>query len=284
MSWELGMLQAGANMWGQDRQHRNQQDLMNQQMRNQMGLNRQGSDLQYQQWLRTNYPKQIEMMKKAGLNPALMYAKGGPGGTTGSQTGGSASSGQAASMAPMDVANLSLVKKQGELLDAQAAKLRADAAATSGYKKDQAETGIKLDETQITNNAAVFKEILARTNDYQMASMLKAADISLKGEQEKLVDAQVKKTLAERDVQVKIAEMDYTETSGRSMAANLERLFNGEYNVSTYVGAASAIASLAVLKNPLLMTRSKSLGKVSKKAKELYPKAVAWFKSKFGIK
>lgn len=125
MSAILGMIQAGANMWGQDRQHRNQQDLMNQQMRNQMGLNQQGSDLQYQQWLRTNYPKQIEMMKKAGLNPALMYAKGGPGGTTGSQTGGSASSGQAASMAPMDVANLSLVKAQGDKLRAEAKEIES---------------------------------------------------------------------------------------------------------------------------------------------------------------
>jgi hypothetical protein len=131
----LGMIQAGANMWGQDRQHRNQQDLMNQQMRNQMALNQQGHDLQYQQWLQTNYPKQIEMMKKAGLNPALMYAKGGPGGTTGSQTGGSASGGQAASMAPMDVANLSLVKKQGNLLDAQAAALRSQAGSSDAQAR-----------------------------------------------------------------------------------------------------------------------------------------------------
>lgn len=123
----LGMLQAGTNWWGQDQQHRNQQDLMNQQMRNQMGLNRQGSDLQYQQWLRTNYPKQIEMMKKAGLNPALMYAKGGPGGTTGSQTGGSASGGQAVGMAPMDVANLSLVKAQKEKIEAETNALNSKA-------------------------------------------------------------------------------------------------------------------------------------------------------------
>ena len=119
----LGMLQAGANWWAQDQQHRNQQDLMNQQMRNQMGLNRQGSDLQYQQWLRTNYPKQIEMMKKAGLNPALMYKGAGPGGQTGSQTGGSASGGQAVGMNPMDVANLSLINAERKLKEAQARNL-----------------------------------------------------------------------------------------------------------------------------------------------------------------
>jgi hypothetical protein len=134
----------------------------------------------------------------------------------------------------------------------------------------------------ITNNAAIFKEILARTNDYEMASLLKEANIDVQREQVKLVDAQVKKTLAERDVQVKVAEMDYTETSGRNMSANLERLFSGQYDVGTYIGAVSAIASLAVLKNPLLATRSKTLGKAQKKVKELYPKAVAWFKKTFG--
>lgn len=119
----LGMLQqAGFDMWGQDRQNRAQMDLDNNQYQNQRLLNEQGNDLQYQQWLRTNYPKQIEMMKKAGLNPALMYAKGGPGGTTGSQTGGGAKGGQAMGMPPMDVANLSLLK-------AQEAKLRAEANA-----------------------------------------------------------------------------------------------------------------------------------------------------------
>ena len=81
---------------------------------------------------------------------------------------------------------------------------------------------------------------------------------------------------------MKIAEMDYTETSGRNMSANLERLFQGKYDVSTYIGAASAIASLAILKSPVILTRSKTLAKAQKKVKELYPKAVAWFKKTFG--
>jgi hypothetical protein len=155
MSAILGMIQAGANMWGQDRQRRNQQDLMNQQMRNQMGLNQQGSDLQYQQWLRTNYPKQIEMMKKAGLNPALMYAKGGPGGTTGSQTGGSATGGQAASMNPMDIANLSLMNAQRKKLEAEARNIDSSTGVNEAqtrkigaeFKNIEQDTIRKIQET-----------------------------------------------------------------------------------------------------------------------------------------
>jgi hypothetical protein len=178
MSAILGMIQAGANMWGQDRQRRNQQDLMNQQMRNQMGLNQQGSDLQYQQWLRTNYPKQVEMMKKAGLNPALMYKGAGPGGQTGSQTGGSATGGQAASMNPMDIANLSLVEAQRDKLraeanalnsqagssDAQARKLNADALLSelegnvkSIFNKEYIK-GL-LDDWKLTGQESDLKEI-----------------------------------------------------------------------------------------------------------------------------
>ena len=35
----------------------------------------------YQQWLRTNYSAQRREMEKAGLNIAMMYGKGGQGGT-----------------------------------------------------------------------------------------------------------------------------------------------------------------------------------------------------------
>ena len=72
----------------------NEMKLMNQQMGHQMALNQQGNDLQFDLWNKTNYGAQMEHMKKAGLNPALMYGKGaGQGGSTGSQTGGSAAKG-----------------------------------------------------------------------------------------------------------------------------------------------------------------------------------------------
>ncbi len=74
----------------------NQKELMEIQNQNQRGLNQQGADLSYQQWLKTNYGAQTEQMKKAGLNVGLMYGgAGGAGGTTQTGSGGSAGGGSA---------------------------------------------------------------------------------------------------------------------------------------------------------------------------------------------
>ena len=80
----------------------NQMKLMREQTRLQEGLSKYGSDLQYEQWLRTNYPAQVEQLKKAGLSEGLIYGGGGgQGGTTGSQTGGAASGGNAPAPQPI---------------------------------------------------------------------------------------------------------------------------------------------------------------------------------------
>lgn len=114
----IGLSMLGGAIGAQS-QHGRQRELMNIQHQNQQQLNQQGHDLQYQQWLRTNYPAQVQMMKKAGLNPALMYKGAGPGGTTGSQTGGSAGSGNAQAFSPMDVSNMALMKAQQEKIEAE---------------------------------------------------------------------------------------------------------------------------------------------------------------------
>jgi hypothetical protein len=270
------------------KQYHRQKKLMGFQKGHQKDLNRHGQELAMDMWNQTNYGAQVDHMKKAGLNPALMYGSAGQGGSTNAGSGGSAQSGQAPQERVMDMSNMLVgaqvenLKKDIDVKDKTIDDIQSQIDKRDGIDTKEGESRIGLNESVITNNAAIFKEILARTNDYEMASLLKEANIDVQREQVKLVDAQVKKTLAERDVQVKVAEMDYTETSGRNMSANLERLFSGQYDVGTYIGAVSAIASLAVLKNPLLATRSKTLGKAQKKVKELYPKAVAWFKKTFG--
>lgn len=122
----LGMLQGAFNMLGAGQQHRRQKELMDIQFGNQQELNRQGHQLQMDMWNKTNYGAQIEHMKKAGLNPALMYGMSGGGGTTaGSQGGGSAASGSAVQMHPMDMANLSLVDAQRKKLEAEAGEINS---------------------------------------------------------------------------------------------------------------------------------------------------------------
>jgi hypothetical protein len=92
---------------------------------------------QLDMWNKTNYEAQIKHLKEAGLNPALMYAKGGAGGTTGSG-GASVGGGQAASSAQMQQANtaqaatgMAMMKAQSEieLNKASASKLEQDAKA-----------------------------------------------------------------------------------------------------------------------------------------------------------
>lgn len=137
------VLSTGGGLFGQKKQYKNQKKLMGIQYQNQRNLNQQGSDLQYDMWNKTNYPAQLEMMKKAGLNPGLMYGLGGGSGTTtGSQSGGSASSGNAGGFNPMDVGAL-MMGKQMELMDSQISQNEAEAL---NKKQDtllkEVETGI----------------------------------------------------------------------------------------------------------------------------------------------
>lgn len=106
------------------KQHNRQKELMGIQFGNQQALNKQGQALQMKTWKDTGYGAQMEMMKEAGLNPGLMYGMSGGGGqTTGSQSGGSAQSGN--SHAPMDIG----ASVQAGLMIAQANKLKAETEA-----------------------------------------------------------------------------------------------------------------------------------------------------------
>lgn len=107
----------------EERAMNNQKDLMGLQMQNQKQLDKYGQQLQLETWEKTNYPAQMEMIKEAGLNPALLYGMGGTGGaTTGGQSGGAASGGQAPAPQQMDLGNILAAQKlkaETELLQAQ---------------------------------------------------------------------------------------------------------------------------------------------------------------------
>ena len=69
-------------------QIRQQQRLNELQIAGNKELANYSQNLQKDMWNYTNYENQIEHLKSAGLNPALMYAKGGVGGQTGSANAG----------------------------------------------------------------------------------------------------------------------------------------------------------------------------------------------------
>lgn len=149
-------------------QYKQTKKLMDIQQQNQMELNRQGQEIQLDTWSKTNYPAQIEMLKKAGLNPSLMYSKGGVGGTTGGQTGGSASMGQAPQRKPMEIGNilaLQNISKQNALTEAQ--KL-----------KTEAET--KEIEARTPKYATEIGKLIAETTNEEIKGRLMTIEMALK--------------------------------------------------------------------------------------------------------
>ena len=158
---------------GQERRnYRNNRKLMELQHQNQMGLNRQGHDLQMDMWNKTNYGAQVEHMKNAGLNPALMYKGAGAGGTTGSQTGGSASMGGSQQGKVMDLQN-ALLGAQIDKLKASAESDRANAYAKGEGGYEGAESGARklnieqdtLRKVEETSNLKTQGEILEFERD-----------------------------------------------------------------------------------------------------------------------
>ena len=80
-----------------ENQIRQQQRLNELQISGNKELANYSQNLQKDMWNYTNYENQIKHLKAAGLNPALMYAKGGVGGQTGSANAGQVGSAHASS-------------------------------------------------------------------------------------------------------------------------------------------------------------------------------------------
>lgn len=132
----LGLALEGHNDSRQLDQQRKLQEL---QMQGQKGMAMFNSDLAYQNWLKTNYPAQVEQMEKAGLNPALLYGMGGSGGGTFNVPQGSVSGAEApkgghevidAMGMQMQSAQLSLLQAQKQNIEADTAKKQAEVPKT----------------------------------------------------------------------------------------------------------------------------------------------------------
>lgn len=113
-----------------------QQKLQNQQVAGQKELGDHQNKLAMDMWNNTNYSAQVEHLKKAGLNPALLYGSGGGGGATvgmGMNTGvsgGQASTAVQEQMATQGAtAGLGMLPAQIELIRAQTENVKADTAS-----------------------------------------------------------------------------------------------------------------------------------------------------------
>jgi hypothetical protein len=172
----------------QDEQQKRTKDLMNTQVNNQEALMRDNMNMQEQYWHDTNYSAQVDEAKKAGLNPALLYAKGGGGGSTmpGGPSAGMGiapqaenkaqqlqTAGQAAEIAAdvrlknAQADNLSAqTPQQADLMNAQIASINQ---GVNNQKAQEILTDLQAQTQRITNTVA------SGTIDDQIAQMQAAS-------------------------------------------------------------------------------------------------------------
>ena len=112
-------------------------------------------NLQKDMWDFTNYENQIKHLKAAGLNPALMYAKGGVGGQTGSANAGQVAGSHASSetereaigiqrnaqmlQTAMNITQMQNIKADTRVKEAEAEKIRG---VDTEYTKSQTDVNI----------------------------------------------------------------------------------------------------------------------------------------------
>lgn len=178
----LGMAFGGIN---DQRQLRQQEDLQRLQIQGQKEMTDYGFKKQLQMWLDTNYSAQVEQLKKAGLNPALLYGMGGSGGaTTGGGTGtvqgghSPTGGGEMQTMAGMGI-GAPLIAAQIEKTKAETANINADTANKPIQGKNiQADTENKLTQNEILE---IENHIKGRTQN--MAIAIIQTELSQKTEQ-----------------------------------------------------------------------------------------------------
>ncbi|AXH73449.1 MAG: DNA pilot protein [Microviridae sp.] len=231
-----------------DIQNQSQMSMMSQQKANQMDLNKQGQALQMQTWEQTNYPAQVEMLKKAGLNPGLLYSKGGAGGSTGSQGGGSASGGSAASgsaqMAQstrmMDILSMQSIKAGITTQEAQARKANAEADVIEKYGGGKSEAEIEAQkagagkaqaETEVAKVEARIKEIEEANTQREIDTRISnTAALTSKLVQENAITAETRNSIVERTKQEAIGatlENELTRTKTNLTESEIKAIQTG---------------------------------------------------------
>lgn len=197
-----------------EEQFQNQQELMKQQQKNQMMLNKQAQMIGLETWKATSYPSQVMMMKEAGLNPALMYGEsGGSAGTTSTPSGGSATGGQAMKRRSMDLgqimgagltkSEIDLNKKKEEAIDVQNINTGAQTQNTQQETKNL-ETDQKYKEA-LTHAQNLENNLKENTNPETIAQMGEATKLA----QQEVIRLQRENKIGEAKANYEIQEAGY---------------------------------------------------------------------------
>lgn len=147
------------------RQLRQQKKLQALQIRGQQEMTNYNYAKQLEMWKATSYQAQIEQLRKAGLNPGLLYGMSGGGGqVTGSGSGGNVT-GSNAPTGGREVQDIMGMGIQYRLLEAQKANIEADTANKQADTEKTKGVDTELGKTQIQSltqgieNAKAQKEM-----------------------------------------------------------------------------------------------------------------------------
>lgn len=172
------------NIGAGKRQHKRQKELMDISMKNQQQLNREGHEMQFDMWNKTNASAQVKHYQDAGLNAGLMYGGSGSGGaTTGSIGAGAAASGNAVAETPINGSmEISNSLAQQEVMAATAEKLRAEAENLRGLEREKgaAEIGNKVADTSLKQLQAANQEILNTVGSRSMEDVIGTIEANYK--------------------------------------------------------------------------------------------------------
>ena len=204
-------------MDSQEKQMENQEYLMGLQHKYNEQSAEAAQKRAYEMWEKTNYAAQVDQMKKANLNPALMYGQAGAGGGTVSGAQGQGTSQPTDKSVEMKyrgqemALQLANLTSQIKLNESQANKNNAEANKTAGVDTELAKTSIENLISQTKNekdrNVLIwadkrFKEAAA---DMQEASAKLASGQNAKIGYE--ID-QINKSIDKMDLEMKGIDLD----------------------------------------------------------------------------
>ncbi|AXH73778.1 MAG: DNA pilot protein [Microviridae sp.] len=138
----LGM---ALNKWNQNQQLKQEGRLQQQAMQGQMAMTDYNTAKQLEMWKQTGAVGQMEQLKKAGLNPGLIYGMGGAGGQSAGITPGQISQGHAAP--PGGEVGMGIERMlQASLMKAQIDNINADTANKTGDAANKPIVGKNLEQ------------------------------------------------------------------------------------------------------------------------------------------
>ena len=176
----LGMLpsvtQLGFNAMGQaiaNNQQANQQQVLNiENARYNKEMTDYYMNKQLEFWDKTNYAAQVAQLTKAGLNPALLYGKGGPGGSTNISTSSGSNASATGNAGNVNVAAGMQMGMQLELLKAQKENIEADTKLKDTEANKKAGVDTQESISRIDLNKASIKEIAANIENKEAQTAL----------------------------------------------------------------------------------------------------------------